>query len=193
MERETSSRTNIRITARKTKAAAIAGCEESETGVATTATAKKKKKKKRKRQGEEKKRRQRTIGERKRRTKYGRRRRRGGRCTRERAGGEKNVEGRKKKMARSLAAGLPRRSRPGSICITGIYRQRGPAWRQNRACPRYVISLDSSSRDGRVWRSFGDERDGGWEGGTVEDTERDGEKRRFGRRRLRCFSLQRTR
>lgn len=56
MERETSSRTNIRITTRKTKAAAIAGCGEPETGVATTATAKKKKNKK-KRGGEEEKRR----------------------------------------------------------------------------------------------------------------------------------------
>lgn len=44
-KRETSSRTNIRITARKTKATAIAGCREPETGVATTATAKKKKRK----------------------------------------------------------------------------------------------------------------------------------------------------
>lgn len=88
-------------------------------------------------------------------------------------------------MVRSLAAGLPRRSRPGSICITGIYRQRGPAWRQNRACPRYVISLDSSSRDGRVWRSFEEEREKEREGETVEDTERDGDKRRFGKRRLR--------
>lgn len=67
-----------------------------------------------------------------------------------RAREQKNVDERKKKMARSLAAGLPRRSRPGSICITGIYRQRGPAWKQSRACPRYVISLGSSSRDGRV-------------------------------------------
>lgn len=56
VERETSSRTNIRITTRKTKAAAIAGCGEPETGVATTATAKKKKNKK-KRGGEEEKRR----------------------------------------------------------------------------------------------------------------------------------------
>lgn len=42
---------------------------------------------------------------------------------------------------------MPRRSRLGCfICITGIYRQRGPTWRQNRACPRYVISLGSPSR-----------------------------------------------
>lgn len=70
MERETSSRTNIRITACKTKAAAIAGYEEPETGVATTATAKKKKRKKER----EEKRRQRMIDERKRRTRCGRRR-----------------------------------------------------------------------------------------------------------------------
>lgn len=36
MERETGSRTNIRITARKTKAAPITGYGEPETGVATT-------------------------------------------------------------------------------------------------------------------------------------------------------------
>jgi len=40
---------NIRITARKIKAAAIAGCGELKTGVATTATAKKKKTRKRRR------------------------------------------------------------------------------------------------------------------------------------------------
>lgn len=45
MERETGSRTNIRITARKTKAAPITGYGEPETGVATTTVAKKEKKK----------------------------------------------------------------------------------------------------------------------------------------------------
>lgn len=66
---------------------AIVGCGEPETGVATTATAKKKKKKKRKKERKEKKRRM--IGERKGRTRRGERR--GERCTREGAGGEKNV------------------------------------------------------------------------------------------------------
>lgn len=61
---------------------------------------------------------------------------------------------RKKTTAFSRGGISPRRSRPGSICITGMYRQHGPAWRQNRACPRYVISLDSSSHDGRVRRSL---------------------------------------
>lgn len=75
----------------------------------------------------------------------------------EEAGGEKKAE-EKRRRRRSLAAGLPRRSRPSSICITGIYRQRGPAWRQTRACPRYIISLGSSSRDGlRISRGI--ERD----------------------------------
>lgn len=79
MERETSLRTNIRITARKTKAAAIgeAGCGEPETGVAATATAKKKKKKRRRRKGEreEKKRRRRMIGGKKKKNKMWKRRR----------------------------------------------------------------------------------------------------------------------
>lgn len=65
-----------------------------------------------------------------------------------------------------------------SICITGIYRQRVPAWRQNRACPRYVISLDSSSRDGRVWRSLEVGRVGRWK----IRTERDGGRWWLGRR-----------
>lgn len=80
--------------------------------------------------------------------------------------GKAEEERKEKTTAFSRGGILPRRTRPGSICITGIYRQRGPAWRQNRACPRYVISLDSSSHDGRVRRS-------------LEELEREKERRRM--------------
>ncbi|EZA51333.1 hypothetical protein X777_10018 [Ooceraea biroi] len=80
--------------------------------------------------------------------------------TRARAGDGGEERKKKKTTAFSRGGILPTRSRLGSICITGIYRQRGPAWRQNRARPRYVISLDSSSHDTRVRRSLEEERKG---------------------------------
>lgn len=85
---------------------------------------------------------------------------------------------RRRRGRRSLAAGLPRRSRLGCfICITGIYRQRGPTWRQNRACPRYVISLGSPSR---AMAESGDLSRDRWEEGIKrqkeEEREREGER-----------------
>lgn len=49
----------------------------------------------------------------------------------EEAAGEKKVEEKRRRRG-SLAAGLSRRSRPSSICITGIYRQRGRGGRLER-------------------------------------------------------------
>lgn len=93
---------------------------------------------------------------------------------------EKNVEERRREEEEdgAFSRGGIAEEVQTSICITGIYRQRVPAWRQNRACPRYVISLDSSSRDGRVWRSLEVGRVGRWK----IRTERDGGRWWFGGR-----------
>lgn len=162
------SHTNIRIASHKTKAAPIAGCGEPETGVATRRRPLKRKR----RSGRREEEREETEDYRwkKKNNKKNERKMRRNKVRGEEATGEKKVEKEKKETAFSLAAGLSRRSRPSSICITGIYRQRGPAWRQTRACPRYVISLDSSSRDGlRISRGNEEiERDGSSTGGDCD-------------------------